>query len=98
MADKSFEDMTASELLRWAALNENDCYANNTAHARLFSAVEGRDYYRTTDDEDRDALRAIADKIDAEASTGNWSKARVVGFIDRAISSAGLKCSKGGGK
>lgn len=68
MTDKSFEDMTASELLRWAALNENDCYANNTAHARLFSAVEGRDYYRTTDDEDRDALRAIADKIDAEIS------------------------------
>lgn len=68
MTDKSFRDMTASELLRWAALNENDCHANNTAHARLFSAVEGRDCYRSTDDEDRDALRTIADKIDAEIS------------------------------
>lgn len=66
MTDKSFEDMTASELLRWAALNENDRYGNKIAHARLLSAVEGRDYYRSTDDEDRDALRAIADKIDAE--------------------------------
>lgn len=68
MIDKSFGDMTASELLRWAAINEKDCHANSTAHARLFSAVEGRDYYRTTDDEDREALRALADKIDAEIS------------------------------
>ena len=66
MTDKSIEDMTASELLRWAALNEDDCYRHNTAHARLFSALEGRDYYRAADDDDRDALRAFADKIDAE--------------------------------
>lgn len=66
MTDKDTKDMTASELLRWAALNENDCHANNTAHARLLSAVEGRDYYRSSDDADRDALRTIADKIDAE--------------------------------
>lgn len=66
MTDKSIEDMTASELLRWAALNEDDCYRHNTAHARLLSALEGRDYYRAADDDDRDALRAFADKIDAE--------------------------------
>lgn len=66
MTDKKIEDMTASELLRWAAINEIDCHGNNVAHARLFSAVEGRDYYRTDDDEDREALRALADKIDAE--------------------------------
>lgn len=66
MTDKKIEDMTASELLRWAAINDIDCHGNNVAHARLFSAVEGRDYYRTDDDEDREALRALADKIDAE--------------------------------
>lgn len=67
--------------------------------------VSARDLKIMRIDENRDAW--LADKLveflrdmllDAEASTGNWSKARVVGFIDRAMSSAGLKCSEGGGK
>lgn len=67
--------------------------------------VSARDLKIMRIDENRDAW--LADKLveflrdmrlDAEASTGSWSKARVVGFIDRAMSSAGLKCSKGGGK
>lgn len=67
--------------------------------------VSARDLKIMRIDENRDAW--LADKLveflsdmlrDAEASTGNWSKARVVGFIDRAMSSAGLKCSEGSGK
>lgn len=67
--------------------------------------VSARDLKIVRIEKNRDAW--LADKLveflsdmlrDAEASTGSWSKARVVGFIDRAMSSAGLKCSKGGGK
>lgn len=66
MTDKDPKDMTASELLRWAALHEIDRYGNDTPDARLFSAIEGRDYCHTADAEDREALRTLADKIDAE--------------------------------
>lgn len=66
MTDRDPKDMTASELLRWAALHEIDSYGNDTPDARLFSAIEGRDYCHTADAEDREALRTLADKIDAE--------------------------------
>lgn len=65
--------------------------------------VSARDLKIKRIEKDRDAW--LADKLieflrdmllDAEASTGNWSKARVVGFIERAMTSAGLKCSEGG--
>lgn len=64
--------------------------------------VSARDFKILRIDEARDAW--LADKLaeflrdmrlDAEASTGNWSKARVVEFIKAAARSAGLTYSEG---
>lgn len=66
----------------------------STRDLKIIRINEGRDAWLA--DKLAEFLRDML--LDAEASTGNWSKARVVGFIDRAMSSAGLKCSEGGGK
>lgn len=64
--------------------------------------VSARDIKIMRIDEDRDAW--LAEKLaeflrdmllDAEASRGNWSKARVVEFIEAAALEAGLALSKG---
>lgn len=68
MTDKSFEDMTASELLRWAALDERDKFQNITPQGRLLSALAGSDYVYTDSCCRRDLFRQLADKIDAEIS------------------------------
>lgn len=68
MADKSIEDMTASELLRWAALDERDKFQNITPQGRLLSALAGSDYVYTDSCCRRDLFRQLADKIDAEIS------------------------------
>lgn len=66
MTDKDPKDMTASELLRKAAIRETDEYGNITPHVKMFSALAGEDA-AMTDYVDRGGLmRQLADKIDAE--------------------------------
>lgn len=66
MTDKDPNDMTASELLREAAIRETDEYGNITPHVKMFSALAGEDA-AMTDYVDRGGLmRQLADKIDAE--------------------------------
>lgn len=66
MTDKDSNDMTASELLRKAAIRETDEYGNITPHVKMFSALAGEDA-AMTDYVDRGGLmRQLADKIDAE--------------------------------
>lgn len=66
MTDKDSNDMTASELLRKAAMRETDEYGNITPHVKMFSALAGEDA-SMTDYVDRGGLmRQLADKIDAE--------------------------------
>lgn len=66
MTDKDPKDMTASELLRWAAIDERDGWQNITPQGKLLSALAGKDYVCTDTDRRRELLRALADKIDAE--------------------------------
>lgn len=66
MTDKSIEDMTVSELLRWAAIGESDRWKNITPQGKLLSALAGMDYIYTDTDRERELFRALADKIDAE--------------------------------
>lgn len=65
MGAVDLKDMTASELLRWAA-NGNPDNGYSAAHQKLFSALSGESYGMTTCDADARNLRALADKIDAE--------------------------------
>ena len=66
MTDKDPKDMTASELLRWAANSERDRWSNYTPHGKLISAMAGEDYCTIDIYAKREAVSALADKIDAE--------------------------------
>lgn len=66
MTEKDPKDMTAGELLRWAANDEPNEYGNTTVSHKLFSALSGKPYGGTNYDEDAHNLRTLADKIDAE--------------------------------
>lgn len=66
MERKDPKDMTASELLRWAANGEPNEYGNTTTPHKLFTALCGKPYCNTSYDEDARSIRALADKIDAE--------------------------------
>lgn len=66
MTEKDPKDMTASELLRWAANGEPNEYGSITVRNKLFAALGGKPYSETTYDEDAQNIRALADKIDAE--------------------------------
>lgn len=66
MTDKDPNDMTASELLRKAAMRETDEYGNITPHVKMFSALLGEDAAVTDYVERGDLLRKLADKIDGE--------------------------------
>lgn len=66
MTDKDPKDMTASELLRWAALDERDEFMNITPQGKLLSALAGKDYVYTDTDQRRETFRSLAAKIDAE--------------------------------
>ncbi len=66
MSSKDPKDMTAGELLRWAANDEPNEYGNTTVSHKLFSALSGKPYGDTNYDEDARNIRALADKIDAE--------------------------------
>lgn len=66
MSGKDPKDMTAGELLRWAANDEPNEYGNTTVSHKLFSALSGKPYGATNYDEDARNIRALADKIDAE--------------------------------
>ena len=66
MDEKDPKDMTAAELLRWAANGELDEYGLSNVHSKLLSALGGRSFADTTTREDRESIRALADKIDAE--------------------------------
>ena len=107
-AAETFSRQSESERRRFESEAKRVKEDNNRLKEELRqekAKVSARDLKIMRIDEGRDAW--LADKLfeflrdmrlDAETSTGSWSKARVVGFIDRAMSSAGLKCSKGGGK
>lgn len=60
------KDMTAGELLRWAANEEFDEYGHNNVHSKLLSALDGKSFVDTTTSEDMESIRNLADKIDAE--------------------------------
>lgn len=77
MTDKDPKDMTASELLRWAATLDKDCYGQDAPQARLLSALSGKEYYLADYRDYAAALLLVADKIDAELA-----KARKSGFDD----------------
>ena len=66
MTEKAPEDMTVSELLRWAANDERDRWKNCTPHGKLLSAIAGEDYCSIELYDRRESLSALADKIDAE--------------------------------
>ncbi len=66
MTGKDPKDMTAAELLRWAANGELDEYGLSNVHSKLLSALGGESFANTTTREDRESIRALADKIDAE--------------------------------
>ena len=66
MERKDPKDMTASELLRWAANGGPNEYGYAAASHKLFSALGGKRYSETTYDDDAQNLRALADQIDAE--------------------------------
>lgn len=60
MDDKDCKDMTASELLRWVATDEN------VPAFEFVKACTGKPYSETSVDEDRAVFNDFADKIDAE--------------------------------
>ena len=66
MERKDPKDMTASELLRWAANGDPDEYGSDVVSSKLLSALSGKRFNESTFDEDRENIMAIADKIDAE--------------------------------
>lgn len=66
MTDKDPNDMTASELLLWAANGEENEYGHKMARAKLFDALIGENFYFTKNSEERQAMHVLADKIDAE--------------------------------
>ncbi|WP_302384429.1 hypothetical protein [uncultured Adlercreutzia sp.] len=66
MAAKDPKDMTVSELLRLAANGEENEYGYRSPRGKLFCLLLGMDAYTVHTDEDRRALRSLADKIDDE--------------------------------
>ena len=66
MERKDPKDMTASELLRWAANGEPDEHENTNVNSKLFAALGGKPYKDTTYDEDARNILTLADQIDAE--------------------------------
>jgi hypothetical protein len=87
MAEKDLKDMTAAELLRWAANGEPNEYGNTVVHLKLLAALGGKLYSETTYDEDAQNIRALADKIDAEieAARREVSEGRFFKTLDTLI-------------
>lgn len=73
MSSKDPKDVTAGELLRWAANGEPNKYGSDVVSSKLLSALSGKRFNESTFDEDRANILALADKIDAEieAARGN---------------------------
>ncbi|THG36861.1 hypothetical protein [Adlercreutzia caecimuris] len=76
MTEKDPEDMTASELLRWAANGEPNEYGNTTVIHKLLAALSGKRYSSTTNDDDARNISALADKIDAEIEAARRDAAK----------------------
>ncbi len=66
MERKDPKDMTASELLRWAANGQTNDYGISTVHGKLLSALSGKPFAESTNTEDAQNILALADNIDAE--------------------------------
>lgn len=66
MTDKDPKDMTASELLRWAANGQTNEYGFSTVHGKLLSALSGKPFAESTNTEDAQNILALADRLDAE--------------------------------
>ena len=104
-AAETFSRQSESERRRFESEAKRLKDANDRLEEELHrekAKVSARDLKIMRIDEDRDAW--LAEKLaeflrdmllDAEASTGNWSKARVVEFIEAAAREAGLALSKG---
>lgn len=93
MERKDPKDMTASELLRWAANGEPNEYGNVFADFKLLSALSGKPYAKINYAEDVQCIRNFADKIDAEIEAASrarpwasgWRRAvseYIIGFTD----------------
>lgn len=76
MAEKDPKDMTASELLRWAANGEPNEYGNVFADFKLLSALSGKPYAKINYAEDVQCIRNFADKIDAEIEAARRDAAK----------------------
>lgn len=83
MERKDSKDMTASELLRWAANGEPDKNGHYNAHSKLLSAIGGKSFADTTTREDSENIRALADKIDAEIEAARCNP--LVDLVDSCI-------------
>lgn len=79
MTEKDPEDMTASELLRWAANGEPNEYGNTTVIHKLLVALSGKRYSSTTNDDDARNIRDFANQIDEEIEMARMD-ARNVSF------------------
>lgn len=96
MADKDPKDMTASELLRWAANGKEDENGSNAFSTKLIFAITGKDYITTTEGEDNAAVNALADQIDAEIEAARMD-ARNMSFwagLDARIALFDYPCRK----
>lgn len=83
MERKDPKDMTASELLRWAANGEPDKNGHYNAHSKLLSAIGGKSFADTTTREDSENIRALADKVDAEIAAARCNP--LVDLVDSCI-------------
>lgn len=96
MTEKDPKDMTASELLRWAANGEPDEHENTFVGFKLFAALSGKRYISTTNDEDARNISALADQIDAEIEAARMD-ARNMSFwagLDARIALFDYPCRK----
>lgn len=98
MSSKDTKDITASELLRWAANEEPDEYGLSNVHSKLLSSLGGKSFAYTTTREDRESIRALADKIDAEieAARREVSEGRFFVTLDTLIEAHGYPNRRAG--
>ena len=73
MEQKDPKDMTASELMRWAATMDKDRYGQDAPQARLLSSLSSKEYYLADYRDYAVALNLVADKIDAELAQARRS-------------------------
>lgn len=94
MTQRDPKDMTASELLRWAAMYSTDKHGVLSPAFKLLSALSKKSCGDMTLEDDASAFRLLADKIDAElAEAGRVS---VLGHLDLVVAAYGWPKRKSG--